>query len=77
MEEETISLLLLQTHNGGNSSSFEVNTLLMLRTTKHSMSKEEKTMKVKLFGFGENTMVSTKDGQSFIQIRRKLKRQRV
>jgi hypothetical protein len=63
MEEETISLLLLQTHNGGNSSSFEVNTLSMLRTTKHSMLKEEKTMKVKLFGFGRNTMVSTNNGR--------------
>jgi hypothetical protein len=75
MVEETILLLQALTLIGGNSSSLMVSTLLTSRIRRHLMLKEEKTQKVKPFGFGEDIMVRIRDGRSFtLQIEKLIER---
>jgi len=66
MEDPTISVSQAQTQTGGNYSNMKESTSSMLRTRKHLMSKVVKIQKVKPYGFGEDTMDSTRDGRLFI-----------
>lgn len=63
------------TADGGNSSNLMESTSRTSRTTSASMLQEEKMLKDKMFKYGRDTMVLTRDGQFSIRMtkRRKLK----
>jgi hypothetical protein len=74
-----VDLIILQslapTLTGGNFLDLMVNTLSMSRTRRLLMLKEEKTLKVKLYGHGEDITVSTRDGLFFtLQIEKLIER---
>jgi hypothetical protein len=69
-------VLPVPTAIGGNFSDLLGNILLMSKTTRLLMLKEEKMLKDKLFGFGENTMVSTRDGNLCILTKKMLLEQK-
>jgi hypothetical protein len=76
MVDLTILLLQVPTLTGGNFSDTKDNTSLMSKTIRHLMLKEEKMQKVKPSGSGEDTMVSTRDGELYILTRRTREEQR-
>jgi hypothetical protein len=64
------------TLTGGNFSDSKDNISLMSKTIRHLMLKEVKTQKVKPYGPGEDTMVSTRDGKLYILTKRTREEQR-
>jgi len=72
MEDQTMLLWQVPTLDGGNFSNLTENTLSILRTRKLLMLREEKMLKDKPFGPGEDTMVLTRDGLFFTLLIEKL-----
>jgi hypothetical protein len=66
LEDQTISKLGTPTQDGSNSSTTDQTTSLMLRTTRFLMLKVVKMLKDKLFGFGRDITMQTKDGMLFM-----------
>jgi len=69
MVEVTTWPLVELIQDGGNSSEEKETSLSMLETEKFLMLKEDKIKKVRLFGFGEETMVHIKGGNLYISTR--------